>query len=120
MSVLPYKYFVYLNLILGLVLIPGSILLNKGSVDVTVGISIFGLIQVIISLLSKETDIMLPKLVNTRLYTLVIFFLAIILNFLPYILKFTGEKNLLWLVLSCSGISLISILFTNFKFLDSK
>jgi hypothetical protein len=35
-------------------------------------------------------------------------------------LKFTTDKNMLWLVLSASGISLISILFTNFKFLETK
>ncbi len=120
MSAIPYKYFVYINLVLGLFLVIGSIVIDQSLSNAALGVSILGIVQILVSLFSKESQLPLPKTINPRLYTLIVFFLAIILNFLPYILKFTTDKNMLWLVLSASGISLISILFTNFKFLETK
>jgi hypothetical protein len=120
MSLIKFTYFLYLNIFLGLVLVVAPFVTQNPFNTATVGVSIFGLIQILVGLFTKGNGLSLPQIIDARYFTLAVFLTSIFLNFAPYILNFTRATNLLWLVLGCSGISLFSLLFTNFNFLETK
>ncbi|MEM1312690.1 MAG: hypothetical protein AAGF07_04480 [Patescibacteria group bacterium] len=117
MSFLKFSLFTYINLLLGLILVITPFVFLESGNNLILGVSVLGLLQLLVGLFTKNSGLPLPKLIDSRYFTLTVFLCAVCLNFAPYILDFTDVTALLWTVLACSGISLFSILFTNFDFL---
>lgn len=113
MSFLPYKIFIYLNLLVGVLLVISPWVLSKSSGNIAV--AILGLIVILAVLFSEANGLTQFKYLNKRVSLLILFVSSILLNFTPYIFSFTKETNLVWIVFGGSTALLLSLIFTKFE-----
>lgn len=112
MSLIPYKYFVYLNYAIAaiLTLLPWFIG-DKTSAKLV--ISGIGLATLLVLGLSKEKPFPKLQLIPVRAVILSVFILMVFLSFSHYLLNFSEENGLVTLIYSSSMLTLLSLVFTS-------
>lgn len=122
MSFIPYKFFIYLNFVLGLLLVALPLILSSNTMSANIYLSLIGLI-ISLSVLAgntKEFKIKTKEFIPKKILLVIIFICSIILNFLPYILNFTNQPKLLTTIFVISGISLMSLIFSKLDTNETK
>ena len=116
MNILPYKYFIYLTSVLGVlnIILPFA-LDSTGPFSTKISFIVIGLISLIISLISKEKDFPKVNILNPKLVLLGIFVFSIFQTFSPYLFSFTDRFNLVLVALLIPAANLAGILFTKFE-----
>jgi hypothetical protein len=121
MNLLSPRLYSYLNLLLGVALILSGLLsyfkiLPGGNSNGPLTLGVFGLLFVLNNALARADKAGFQKIerLPLRINILVNFLLAIVATFSHYLLGFSGETTIVWILLGCSFLTLFSILFTQF------
>lgn len=113
MSILPYRFYLLIQVLLGLALVISAVLFSQNNSTTLLILSIIGVIYLIVSLASKNKVFTpLLSLLDTRIVVLVLFVQAVLLTFTPQLLGFVTNIPLTIVTTSISAVSLLSLLIT--------
>lgn len=108
MNILPYKYFIYLNYLICAAIAGLSFLFTK---NLTVGFPFAGLALGLFFVQASSKQVPFPKseLIPIKIVLLITFLFAIIFTFLPQLLSFNNNTELLYTIYICSFLQLFSL-----------
>lgn len=115
MSLLPYRFFVYLNSILGLSLVIVPWIISPSTSTANLVLSIIGLLILGSVTFSHNSGLPVKSMWPERAALFLVFLMGVVLNFTPYFLNFTDNSNLLITIFVVSGLGLFSLIFSDFN-----
>lgn len=116
MRLIPYSVLLIIHAGLGVLLLALPWLLtSEADTSARIALSVFGLIYLILSVVSQSKPVDTLNLVPTRLTTLGYFLVSILVSFSPYLFGFSQFIPLVWSAIAASSLSLLSLVFANFE-----
>ena len=114
MSILPYKHFIYFNYLICAAIAGLSFLFAK---NLTVSFPLMALALGLFFIQASSKEVPFPKseLLPVKIVLLITFLFAIIFTFLPQLLSFNNNTELLYTVYICSFLQLGSLFFVKIK-----
>lgn len=114
MSILPYKYFIYFNYLICAAIAGLSFLFAK-NLTISFPLMVLALGLFFIQASSKQVPFPKSELLPIKIVLLVTFLFAIIFTFLPQLLNFSNNTELLYTIYICSFLQLFSLFFVKIE-----
>jgi hypothetical protein len=118
MNFISYPIFLIINALLGVGLI-GAVVFNGIGTTGSIILLGIGLVLLAVSLLSKNKQMVeFAELIDVRITGVILFILALLLTFSPYLLSFVDDTLLVITTTTVAAISLISFVFADLTLQD--
>ena len=114
MSILPYKYFIYFNYLICAAIAGLSFLFSK-NLTTSFPLMLLALGLFFIQASSKQVPFPKNEILPVKIVLLITFLFAIIFTFLPQLLSFNNNTELLYTVYICSFLQLVSLFFVKIE-----
>lgn len=114
MSILPYKYFIYFNYLICAAIAGLSFLFGK-NFTISFPLMVLSLSLFFVQASSRQVPFPKSELLPVKVVLLITFLFAIIFTFLPQLIGFNNNAELLYTIYICSFLQLCSLFFVRIE-----
>jgi len=114
MSILPYKYFIYFNYLICAAIMGLSFLFAQ-NLAISFPLMILALILFFVQASSKQVPFPKNEILSPKIVLLVTFLFAIVFTFLPQLLNFNSNLELVYTIYITSFLQLLSLFLVNIE-----